>query len=32
MQGTGGIRKIRFAYEGRGKSGSIRVIYVDCIC
>lgn len=29
MQGTGGIRKIRFAYEGRGKSGSIRVIYVD---
>ena len=29
MQGTGGIRKIRFAYEGRGKSGSIRVIYID---
>ena len=24
-----GIRKIRFAYEGRGKSGSIRVIYID---
>ena len=29
MQGTGGIRKIRFSYEGRGKSGSIRVIYID---
>ena len=29
MQGTGGIRKMRFAFENRGKSGSIRVIYVD---
>ena len=29
MQGTGGIRKIRFSYEGRGKSGSVRVIYID---
>lgn len=29
MRGTGGIRKVRFAFEGRGKSGSIRVIYVD---
>jgi len=29
MQGTGGIRKMRFAFEKRGKSGSIRVIYVD---
>ncbi|MBE6939163.1 MAG: addiction module toxin RelE [Ruminococcaceae bacterium] len=26
---TGGIRKMRFAFEHRGKSGSIRVIYVD---
>lgn len=26
MQGTGGIRKMRFAFENRGKSGSIRVI------
>ncbi len=25
--GTGGCRKVRFALEGRGKSGSIRVIY-----
>ncbi|MBR4961416.1 MAG: type II toxin-antitoxin system RelE/ParE family toxin [Clostridia bacterium] len=29
MQGTGGIRKMRFAFEHRGKSGSIRVIYID---
>ena len=29
MQETGGIRKMRFAFEHRGKSGSIRVIYVD---
>ena len=29
MQGTGGVRKMRFAFEDRGKSGSVRVIYVD---
>lgn len=29
IRGTGGARKFRFAYEGRGKSGSARVIYVD---
>lgn len=29
IQGTGRARKMRFAYEGKGKSGSIRVIYVD---
>ena len=29
MQGTGGVRKVRFAFENRGKSGSIRVIYID---
>lgn len=27
IRGGGGIRKIRFASEGRGKSGGIRVIY-----
>lgn len=27
MQGTGGVRKVRFAQEGRGKSGSVRVVY-----
>lgn len=29
MRETGGIRKMRFAFEYRGKSGSIRVIYID---
>ena len=29
MVGTGGLRKIRFAFKGRGKSGSARVCYVD---
>lgn len=29
MKGTGGVRKMRFAFEGRGKSGSLRIIYVD---
>lgn len=29
MQGTGGLRKMRFAFEHRGKSGSVRVVYVD---
>ena len=27
MQGTGGIRKLRWAREGRGKRGGVRVIY-----
>lgn len=29
MQGTGGVRKMRFAFEHHGKSGGVRVIYVD---
>ena len=29
MRGTGGIRKMRFPFEHRGKSGSARVIYID---
>ncbi len=29
MEGTGGIRKVRFPLENRGKSGSIRVCYAD---
>ena len=31
MQGTGGLRKLRIALEGRGKSGSARVCYVDFV-
>ena len=27
MQGTGGIRKLRWATQGKGKSGGVRVIY-----
>jgi len=27
MQGTGGVRKIRWARQGSGKSGGVRVIY-----
>lgn len=27
MQGTGGIRKIRWSIEGKGKSGGVRVVY-----
>lgn len=26
---TGGVRKMRFAFEHRGKSGSVRIIYID---
>lgn len=31
IQGTGGLRKLRFALPNKGKSGSIRVLYVDFI-
>lgn len=27
IPGTGGVRKLRFAISGRGKSGGVRVIY-----
>ena len=27
MEGAGGVRKLRWAREGRGKSGGVRVIY-----
>jgi hypothetical protein len=29
MKGTGGLRKVRFAFPGSGKSGSVRVCYID---
>ena len=29
IQGTGKLRKMRFAFPNRGKSGSVRVCYVD---
>ena len=27
IQGAGGIRKIRFAIKGKGKSGGVRIVY-----
>ncbi len=29
IKGTGGLRKMRFAIENKGKSSSVRVLYVD---
>jgi len=29
VKGTGKLRKLRFAFDNKGKSGSIRVVYVD---
>ncbi|MCI8602299.1 MAG: type II toxin-antitoxin system RelE/ParE family toxin [Oscillospiraceae bacterium] len=31
IQGTGGLRKMRFALNDRGKSGGARVVYVDFV-
>ena len=31
MQGTSGLRKMRFPFEGQGKSGGSRVLYVDFV-
>lgn len=31
IQGTGGLRKLRFAFPERGKSGSSRVCYVNIV-
>jgi len=27
MQGTGGVRKVRWAKDDRGKSGGVRIVY-----
>lgn len=32
MQGTGGLRKLRWALPYSGKSGGIRILYVDFVC
>jgi len=29
IQGTGGVRKVRFSFNNKGKSGGVRVLYLD---
>lgn len=31
VQGTGGVRKLRWALKNKGKSGGIRILYIDFI-
>ena len=31
MEGTAGVRKLRWALKGRGKSGGARVVYLDIL-
>jgi len=31
MKGTGGLRKMRYAIKGKGKSGGARILYVDYV-
>ena len=31
IKGTGGLRKMRFSFENEGKSGGVRVCYVDFV-
>ena len=31
MQGTGGIRKLRWSAHNKGKSGGVRVIFINVI-
>ena len=31
IEGTGGATKLRFALPGKGKSGGVRVIYIDVV-
>lgn len=30
IQGTGGLRKVRFGVGGKGKSGGVRIVYYYC--
>jgi hypothetical protein len=32
IQGTGGLRKLRWAVKDKEKSGGLRVVYVDFAC
>ena len=31
LEGTGGVKKSRWALEGRGKSGGARIVYLDIV-
>ena len=31
LEGTGGVKKFRWALEGRGKSGGARIVYLDVV-
>jgi len=31
IEGSGGIRKLRYAIPGKGKRGGVRVIYIDVV-
>ena len=31
ISGTGGLRKMRFSFKGGGKSGGVRVLYIDIV-
>ena len=31
IEGSGGVRKVRFAVPGKGKRGGARVIYIDVV-
>lgn len=31
LEGTGGVKKFRWALEGRGKSGGARIVYLDIV-
>ena len=31
IQGTGGLRKLRWAIHGKGKSGGLRILFIDFI-
>ena len=31
LEGTGGVKKLRWALEGRGKSGGARIVYLDIV-
>ena len=31
LEGAGGVKKFRWALEGRGKSGGARIVYLDIV-